>query len=680
MENIKLSRSARLALGPIFQQWIQAGLTEKGSGPDGWWREVEQRYRNEMPTAPDKDVVAFHIPISQPRQDSLTSNVCTVIAKQEPIMLCDLGDADLQNRRQRLIQKAWEDAGIRAQASKASTHATNINKCYFKITPKSSRTTSGGQRSSGASASPGVDIDVVHPNDMVVMPAIEGGCKSAVLVGNRLWKTLAECKQLIKEGTYYNDAQEPGTGDPGEHDEQGERARSGETLSAMDDAKLQKVQLWSCVVEFDLSTLHPEAPDGFKRYLITVSWTTLELLSLQAYPESYRHKWYFEGFYVPNDVSYWPSKSVARNLLPLQNAYNNLASLFYTYGSMAARPPMLGPKLDEEYTELHPGDYLETDEEPKAFSPTITFQGQPLVVQMQQIERIADQVARVSQNTMGSIQGRDTTATTDSIVAAGVAVGLEEYIGNFATPFPSMAEHTEDVLAGMYDEVSQYFTREEAPPAPDPEMAEEDGSGINSPVPAAAPQLVPLVSYEELRQPASWRVNGLAPSATPTAKVQAASTLAEMSENPAYGLDPYEVAGAILKNSPLAGTGNLQIPKEKVEQMMQQQAQAEAAANQPQQQAPSVSDVIDRLTERELGEVLQRDYGIQPDPRRASGELDAQRAAEAAKSGKSDGDGPGSTGGHGAGPAGPHDAAMVGAAHSPELAEIARRLAARRAA
>jgi len=705
MALITLSAGARQALGQSFTLWIQAGLDQKGTGPTGWWREVERFYRNEAPESPGKGIVPWHVPISQPRQDALTANVCTVIAKQEPMMLCDIEDTDLADRREKAVHKAWQDGGFEIQLRKVSTDATNVNKGFFKLTPRAAThgresgpgTASGMQRSPGASQCPGVEISVIKPNDMSVYPAVMGGCQEAVLVGNRLWKTIGSCKALIASGAYYKQAMEPADGDPSAHDETGGKDRSGSIENISPDLDTRGAEIWDCIVEYDLSEIEgaQDGPKGSKRYRATVAIATNELLALEAYPEHFRYKWYFEAFYIPDGENYWSGLSVARNLKSLQDAYNKLAAAFYTYALSAARPLVIGPPLStgETYSQWEAGAYAETDEVANVWQSSVTFQGQPLVVQMQQIERIADMVARVSQNTMGSIQGHTTTATTDSIVASGVAVGIEEYISNFSTPLPLMAEHTEDVLAGMWDEVSPYYLR----PAPDQDKPEDGGAGVPGQVGPvgpvgqgggsgmnSGPAMVPLLSFDELAVPCSWKCNGTSPSATPQARVQAAMQMAELAQDPAFGIDKYALGTVISKDSPLTGTGDIQIPKEEVQEMMAQQQQAEQAAANPPPPQPHITDIVDSkmaalMTPMEFGEFL-RQIGITPDPRRSQMPIGGNGAEPAGTTGQGDQEGgnaqPAAGPGGAGGGAGPHDAALAGAMASPELGQIAQAMAA----
>jgi hypothetical protein len=98
------------------------------------------------------------------------------------------------------------------------------------------------------------------------------------------------------------------------------------------------------------------------------------------------------------------------------------------------------------------------------WSPGITFNGSDFVQMLGLLERNGDQVARISQNTQGAQATGQTTATEQSIIAAGVATGVENYIENFTLEFPMMAEHTMHLIYDDYDNfANRYGTEAEAP-------------------------------------------------------------------------------------------------------------------------------------------------------------------------------------------------------------------------
>ena len=569
-------------------------------------------YENRQPESPGKGLVPVHMPLSQPRQDALTANVCTVIGKQEPIMLCDLEDTDLASRRQKLLHKAWDYAGIDVQLRKASTDATNFNKCIYKVTPASGEP-KGMTGSPNASLQPGVDIAVIPPENVSVYPAALGGMQVASLVGDKLYKRLKNIRAGI--GSQYYDVTVVSDNADSE-DELGVQQHAGSALGLLPpDRDQELIEVWDCVVRLDLKEYG--GPEGERKYRATLAFGNQELLALEPYPEEYRYTWYFEGFYIASGRTYWSSTSVARNLKPLQDQYNKLWSMFYTSGMAAAKPVVVGPKLEggEKYTKWEHSDYIETDEPVQPWSPQIRTELGPITAAIEMVERNADQVARVSQNSLGAENIGVDTATENSIIASGVAVGIEEYIANFSSPLAAMAEHTEDVLLGMFDEIAPYYSHTVDMPVTDP-MTGEPVIDPATGQPVMQPQQAPLVSPEEMQILTCWRPNGNSPSSTPQAKLQAAQMLVQAAADPAFGFDKYAIATVIYKNSPLAGDGNLQYSKEEMQRMAleAQQAQQEQMMMQAQMQS------------MQQGAQMDHEKGLQAQKQEADIERERERA------------------------------------------------------
>jgi hypothetical protein len=172
----------------------------------------------------------------------------------------------------------------------------------------------------------------------------------------------------------------------------------------------------------------------------------------------------------------------------------------------------------------------------------VRFNGEPLQQLWQAYQEIGDQTARVSANTMGAVQSRDTTATENSIIASGVSIGLEEYVANFSANLGEAAAFTTELLALHYND----WIRE-----------------------AELLQVTP----EVLSSPCLWEPNGKTPGNTPGAKLAAAQKIVELftacagmpvgAPNPT-GIDIYELTKVILANSGLGGADNIQVPKERM--------------------------------------------------------------------------------------------------------------------
>lgn len=545
---VKISEPERERLGRLVYDYAAAADREKG-GFLTWVGKVEKFFRNEAPEKPDKNTPAIHIPFSQPRQDAITSQICTVLCRQDPILLASSeGDQEKKSLKEKGMQQLLDAADFEGQVEKASEDCGNSNKGIYKITPQlfpKDSTGSGGQLAAHAIAAPGIQINVCHCSDFGIFPAGRGGIQQSLYAGERFYRTIGEVKALIKSNYYYSRANPVGGDDPTGEDETG---RYQYTRVSLGDSPPEKdselAELRDCIVVLSVGTKPP------RRYRCTLAFNTMEILLLEEYPFSL--VWYFHSHYLPEGTTFWGGRSVGRNLYGPGDQYNKLHSALYRGSMMAADPPKIGPKLAEKHITLDWGDYLESDEPVQPWSPNITFRGEPIIQQILSLERVGDQIARVSQQTMGTVQRRVQTATSDRIQEQGVAVGLEKFITNFVRPFPAMAALACEFIAkheGLFDAIQAFY-----------------GDDWKT----------PLECFTEMT---SWSVAGNTPNATPEVKSRDAQGLYEIAQDPESGLDKYKLATVIVKNSSLSGVDGVQLTTEQLKSKQMQQMQMQAMAN-----------------------------------------------------------------------------------------------------
>jgi len=538
----------RIALGTMLRNLVQAGLDQKGSAPD-WWAECEAFHRNEMPVDEDEDdaLVPLHIPFSQPRQDSLTAQVCSTLTRPDPIMQVETSaEQTVGKTLEKLVHKFWRAASFESKVRRASSICTDTNLVVFRLAFDDMPNRMYG----------GLVFDVVHPKHFVIYPATIEGIQGARLVGHRFYRRLRDVRAMQQTGVYFNDTPVTGSNTRSATDRTGEIANSGANPDASTPEQGDlPVQLFEvCVrlssVREDMEKLEPE-----KWYIATIAFDQGVLLSITEFP--YSRPWYFDAYYViGNDEAYYPGVSVARHLSFIQDLQDKEHSGFYNGAMNQAYPPIFGPKLNEKDFRYRFGEYVSTEGEQASsfYSPMIRFDGRPMVDHLEMTSAIGDQVARISPNTMGAQQERDVSATETSIIASGVGVGIEEYIGNFSSSFGDMAAFTIELLKTHWDKWA-------------PRYAQQLG-----------------IAPEMLSVPQLWEPTGKSPGSTPAAKIAAIDKLFQAAQmfGPASGLDPYEIVRALIPNLPLQGVDGVQIPKDEMLQRAQQQQQAQNAAQQPQ--------------------------------------------------------------------------------------------------
>ncbi len=520
---------------------VYAGLEQKGD-VESWWARCEQDHRNEWndDSSPGTGLTPIHVPFTQPRVDMLTAQVCTVISKQDPYMLAEGLSSDTdEDKLEKTVHKFWKSAGFETSIRRASHICVDTNRVWYRV----------AWEMNAAKPFAGVILDVIHPRNVCLFPATLAGIGSGRLVGHRFYRRRKDVIALQKSGVYLDD-RPPTSGDtPEEYDSSGAIANSGAAPSVSGpDPMDQLVELWDVLVRYE----DPDHPnDGEKWYRGTFAFKQSLLLSFEPYP--YSRPWYFDGSYIlGNEEAYWSGISVSRHLSGLQDATDKMQAAVYNGSMMTAFPAVWGPELPQKDARYGYGEYIPTDAPLQNWSPSVSFRGEALMQSIQGFDLLGDRTARISANTQGSIQERGTTATENSIIASGVATGVEEYIANFAAPLGEMAGFTCELLSRHFAEWSPLY--------------------------AQALDVSPAI----LGAPTLWEPNGTSPGNTPGAKLAAIEKLVAMLKEfgPQTGLDPYTLTQVAIANMGFSGSDNLQIDKEQLI-ANQQAAAAQQSANQP---------------------------------------------------------------------------------------------------
>lgn len=470
MALVPLSSGQRTQIGTKLASYVQAGLDTKGRMPQ-WWERVQKFHRNERPesadawgTMPDDPGYSeFHVPFSQPRQDMLVAQVCTVINKQEPYMLAAEGiDEGPADKMQQLVHRLWQDAKFEDRTRKAGSLCTDTDMAIWRLTPADRR------------GRPAVAIDVIDPANFICFPATPYGVAGAACSGMRIYQRRRMIMDKIKADIYYEATVSAGDDPTQTNSAATNHAGTNLSIAGPTPNDDSTPECWDLIVKLAIEGEDGKEEGEEKTYRATIAYTTQELLSLEEYP--YSIPWFFVGHFVGDSTQFWSGSSVGRNLAGMQDAFNKLHSALYVGSMNSAQPAMIGPKLGSgvKYSKYKWADYIESDEPVQPFTPTIRFVGEPLINQLAMLEQSGDQVARISQNTQGAQTSEQTTATESSIIAAGVAVGLEEYIANFSEPLGDMATLTVEIIAERFTEFEAAYG-EEQPQPPAPEMNEPMG-------------------------------------------------------------------------------------------------------------------------------------------------------------------------------------------------------------
>lgn len=551
----------REALVKIFDQIVSDGVSSR-DGLEAIWEQNERIYRNEIagPRSVLDGLEPFHVPLSQPRQDQLVAITSNIICTQKPYMLCDCGDTEGARAREMVVHREWERANFDLVIQELGQIATNTNRGILRVTY--AHDPSGILTGDATTTSPkrsqvkfsGINLEVIHPYNFICLPATVNGIRGAYAVGHRFYRTVADIRELQRLGKYIKptDGSEPlSGGDTPLTTMAGDQFRyAGISDDPAYDPSMEKVELWDIIVKLsggpDL-----DSPSNQRYYRATYANTDRCLLAFEEYPFS--RPWYFGFGFLLDQNQFWSGRSIARNLAPLQDAYNSIHTALYNGAMMSSMPPVFGPKPSGEKSSYYGyGEYVEVTGGDSIQVPTIQFRGEPLERQAASIERIADLVSRVSENMMGATNRTEITATQTEVVSSGANAGLQAYIRCFTDSLPEAASFTMELLHSYY-----------------PMWQHEN------------PESAAALPYGEFEDYGLWTTAGKSPMSTRTARLQSLQMLLQtglqlQSAGIDVGIQWYEFVRTILENADLVGNDKIQMSPE--EMAKQQQLQMEQQA------------------------------------------------------------------------------------------------------
>jgi len=586
---IKLSTDERASIGKRLQLLVHAGQSAKGDLPLRW-QANEAFFDNAPPSTNDSQskIVKLHVNYLSIRVNSLTSMVCGVLGRQEPYMIArDMQSGERAERLEQALHFFWQRAGFEQALRKASIVAANTNKAIWKL---SYRPYDDDKSRKCALNQMGVVMEVIHPDNWVCVPASIDGLTDAKLCGNRCWRRRRWVTDRISYGEFLRneDLGDLTSSSLEAEDESGaimrSRANPSETGAEKDD---DLIEIWDLTVRLDLgSRIADRRTDkndagykdpanqessiqnlasskskpvaGEKLYRVLLALDDARILLIE--PLEYSRPMYFESFFIADEKNYWSGRSVSYNLQGLQEVYNLVHSALYNAVMTQAMPLVIGSGLPEKFTRYGWGDVLDAKDMVQTpwAAPSVFQGGQALMYELQNLERIGDQTARVSQNTMGSVVSGDTTATEQQIVAAGVSAGQEEYIANFSAPFAAMAEATLELLDANWDD---WYPRLGLQPVM--QLAPHPMTGEPMPIPvldptSGQPRMNGMVDLQrdDVHAAVLWETTGKTPGNTPQAKMQAAQLLLQAASSlPQTGGDVYELFRVLVRESGLNADG-----------------------------------------------------------------------------------------------------------------------------
>lgn len=551
----KLTLERRKELATELGTMIQAGIDQRGSLQERW--DVNEAfYRNQPPLIPSKvwkDAAQYHIPLVQPKVDTLVAATTGTIIGSEPYVIArERGDEQARMEEQENdIHYLMEGGAFDSCIVRAATIAACCGVCPVRVSfdveaqgfgsvhedqsitlDVDLETPKGNVKVRYA----GVVFDVIHPADFIMYPAAARRIPAAKLVGYRFYRRVAEVRELQKAGRYFEDVEIFG-GDMPEvyaagRDEAYARSSPSTSIASSED---QLVELWSCILRMDCDG------DGVEElYDVVYAEGMTELLLFEPYKMS--RPWFFDFRFHEEYGSFWPAGSIAQNLQGLQLMYSELHNLLLDGSYMTAFPPIFmdgSAMMGQQQRRYEPGEVIPTEGGVQPYSPNTRFDPGAMPMMIQQIERLADTVVRISANGQGTQFRSGITATEVAQVAAGQQQGIDQYIQRLGVAVVQVTQFIAELYRLNFDLLKSLH-----------------GTALQLEEPPS--------------DTARYELNGKSPVNTAASRIANAQMLMQFADDPQVGADKYELFKALLENSQLPNGEKCQIPKELMQMGLQQ--------------------------------------------------------------------------------------------------------------
>jgi len=582
--NVDLTAEQKKKIERLISEHIQVG--EQARMPlKARWDQNEALYRNEVPEMPamhpkvTKPTADHHVPLMGPRIDNLIGVTVDTVTSSLPYCVARaMGRAqprmdDQEEDLQTLLDLADFEFAIEDLARDAATCGRSIAWVRFEATtPEYDRNIHVGQLAEGDLSYCGIVIEPIHPADFVLYPANVKHIRQAKLAAHRSSHRLQEIEELQQLGRYYSeddDSKVSGGEDPHLEDAAG-RNPMHDLVNTSDmgtDPKDEQLTCWYGYVRLDLDG------DGYETlYHFVFAEKDERLLFLR--PHLLNNCPYIDFRFHRQPGIWWPSNSVAYNLNALQLVYNELHNLLIDGSWITALPPAFveGTAMfqdDNESIRYSLGEMFPVHQGQTVTTTTPRFQPIYIPSMIQQVERVADQVAGISQNGSGS-QMRNATATEVEAVQQGQDRAVSRHINNFSEGVIHLVAYAAVLFRTNFPILKErYQDRLKCEQPPDEAIFSLNGSRMNS---------------------------------TPQYQLSIAQLLAQFAQDPEYGLVKWEIGRMILNASRIPNREIIQMSKEQTQmqvQMMQlmamMQAGAENGADQAEQQQKNEIDKVGQI-------------------------------------------------------------------------------------
>lgn len=448
------------------------------------WEQNERVYRNEPGLAAVRLYDNFEprtVPVLSPRINRIVNVTMSAVSSPSVWVQATGDDHNQATVAENAVQTAMERAGFLRLLRRAltTTALCGVGIVRARMTEQ------------------GLKLDHVHPNDFVIAPAYGQDMKDASLAGHRFYLPLWKLEERIKNGDYPLatglKAKDLAHADP-DDEPSGRNPDYDRTQNTT-----EMVELFELLVRVE-----------GKLHRAVVSYTANRLLLFEPYP--YDRPWYFDLRFHDEEGKWWPSGSVAQNIVGLCLLQNDMFNLMVA-GSMAtcANPVVIsGGSLGKKLKSINLGQLYETAYDVKVQEIPINFEPGAMPSVMDVIDNQIDAQTGVSQLSIGQEFLQNQTATAANALIASTKENEGAYAA-FAAEF----------LETLWAFVHSLATTHRA--------LFEKVYGVE-------------VADATLR----WHCAGRAPNASPTALLQRLQLLLELAQDEKSGYDYRLVEDAVV--------------------------------------------------------------------------------------------------------------------------------------
>lgn len=410
--NLKLSQEKRDDLAIKICREIDASNEAKGSLPKRW--KVNEDIYHVAPGVTNLNVVEgmepYNIPLWRPKADRIKGSLIQSLTGVYPNVQVLTEDTDSENvdALERALMSIADYARFNEVLDKNILDALNTNIGVSRVRPVEKR--------NGMC----VQIDWVHPVNMMCYPSYFGSFEEAKTIGHRFWKLLYQVQKQMNSGDYYNEPDLVGGDDPKTAQGFGLEGLNRTNPDVSQDKRDEYIELWEVITEADI--------DGeYKKYICVVAYRQRKVLSVQEY--IYPKPWYVDWRTNKEGGRIWPQDSIAQTVQGPQKAYSDIHTVMIHGSMQAAFPPvvMSGGTLMGKAKQYGPAQVWETTEQVNVQVIPITFDPKNLGDEAAKLEEIVDSLTGINRIGTGENLPSSTTATAIDALMSSMAEAKDNY-------------------------------------------------------------------------------------------------------------------------------------------------------------------------------------------------------------------------------------------------------------